>query len=133
MTASRYIKSQGLPSVAYVADKVGKHRDTINNWYHNNYALFEVVVAGVAAKNWPVVFGTSYYQDMKDIINKEEYNVGGAVPDELLQDYMEDFVKAFSQRDGLIVKTAMQYYLNPLIRGIHKRGENSVLIKQGKE
>lgn len=47
MTASEYIKAQGLPNLQYVADKVGKHRDTINNWYHAEYALFEVVVAGV--------------------------------------------------------------------------------------
>ena len=47
MTPSQYIKAQGLPSLAYVADKVGKHPDTINNWYHANFALFEVVVAGV--------------------------------------------------------------------------------------
>ena len=50
MSASKYIKSKGLPDLQYVADKVGKHRDTINNWYHKEYALFEVVVAGVASK-----------------------------------------------------------------------------------
>jgi hypothetical protein len=50
MTPSKYIKSQGLPSTAYVADKVSKPAQTINNWYHNNFALFEVVVAGVVAK-----------------------------------------------------------------------------------
>jgi len=47
MTAAKYIKAQGLPNLRYVADKVGKHRDTINNWYHHEYALFEAVVAGV--------------------------------------------------------------------------------------
>lgn len=50
MTPSKYIKAQGLPSLAYVADKVGKHPDTIHNWYHKEYALFEVVVAGVKAQ-----------------------------------------------------------------------------------
>lgn len=48
MTASKYIKDQGLKDLQYVADKVGKHRDTINNWYHNNFPLFEAVVAGVS-------------------------------------------------------------------------------------
>lgn len=51
MTPSKYIKSQGLPSTAFVADKVGKPVQTIDNWYHNNFALFEVVVAGVLAKD----------------------------------------------------------------------------------
>lgn len=50
MTPSKYIKSQGLPSTAYVADKVGKPVQTIDNWYHNNFALFEVVVRGVYMK-----------------------------------------------------------------------------------
>lgn len=47
MTPSQYIKAQGLPSTAYVAKKVGKPAQTICNWYHNNFALFEAVVAGV--------------------------------------------------------------------------------------
>lgn len=47
MTPSQYIKAQGLPNLQYVADKVGKHRDTLDNWYHKEYALFEAVVIGV--------------------------------------------------------------------------------------
>lgn len=50
MSASKYIKAQGLKDLQYVADAVGKHRDTINNWCHKEFALFEVVVAGVKAK-----------------------------------------------------------------------------------
>lgn len=49
MTASQYIKSQGLPSLAYVAKAVGRHPDTIHNWYQDNYALFEIVIAGIVA------------------------------------------------------------------------------------
>ncbi len=51
MTASKYIKSQGLPSLQYVADKVGKHRDTLHNWHRDNFALFEVVVSGIKWQN----------------------------------------------------------------------------------
>lgn len=47
MTPSKYIKAQGLPNLQYVADKVGKHRDTLVNWHRDNFALFEAVVAGV--------------------------------------------------------------------------------------
>lgn len=56
MTASKYIKSQGLPTLAYVADKVGKPPQTINNWYHDNFALFEAVVAGVKYKDSPILY-----------------------------------------------------------------------------
>lgn len=47
MTPSQYIKEQGLPSLKYVAGKIGKPPQTLQNWYNNNYPLFEVVVAGV--------------------------------------------------------------------------------------
>lgn len=50
MTPSTYIKAQGLPSTAYVAAKVGKPVQTIDNWFKHNYALFEIVVAGVMIK-----------------------------------------------------------------------------------
>ena len=46
-TAPEYIKSQGLPSLVYVAKKVNKDPRTIYKWYHANFALFEAVVAGV--------------------------------------------------------------------------------------
>lgn len=47
MTPSQYIKEQGLPSLKYVAGKIGKPPQTLQNWYNNNFALFEVVVAGM--------------------------------------------------------------------------------------
>ena len=49
-TASTYIKAQGLPSLQYVADKANIGRVKLHRWYHNNFALFEVVVAGVWLK-----------------------------------------------------------------------------------
>ena len=52
MTPSQYIKAQGLPSTKYVADKVGKPAQTIVNWYHANFALFEAVVAGVRSMHY---------------------------------------------------------------------------------
>lgn len=70
MSASEYIKSKGLPSLAYVADAVGKHRDTINNWYHKEFALFEVVVAGVVARE-----GCKHVWGTKAI---ERGSIGGA-------------------------------------------------------
>lgn len=53
MTASEYIKSKGLPSLAYVAKAVGRHPDTLHNWYKDSFKLFEIVVAGVAIKFFP--------------------------------------------------------------------------------
>jgi len=50
MTPSQYIKAQGLPSLVYVAGKVNKDPRTINKWYDDNFALFEVVVAGCKYK-----------------------------------------------------------------------------------
>jgi len=47
MTPSQYIKAQGLPSTAYVAKAVNKPVQTIDNWYRDNFAVFEAVVAGV--------------------------------------------------------------------------------------
>lgn len=49
MTPSKYIKSKGLPSLAYVAREAGVIERTLHNWYHNKFKLFEVVVAGVQA------------------------------------------------------------------------------------
>ena len=46
MTASKYIKARGLPSLAYVSGMVNKPPETLNNWYRDNFALFEVVVLG---------------------------------------------------------------------------------------
>lgn len=50
MKASGYIKAKGLPSLAHVARMVNKPQQTINNWYRDNFALFEIVVLGCAAK-----------------------------------------------------------------------------------
>ena len=49
LTPSQYIKSKGLPSTKYVAEAVNKPAQTLNNWHRDNFALFEVVVAGVKA------------------------------------------------------------------------------------
>jgi len=46
MSVSKYIKEQGLPSVVYVAEKANVNRQILYSWFHNNFALFEVVVAG---------------------------------------------------------------------------------------
>ena len=46
MTPSKYIKSQGLPSLAYVAREAGVNARTLHNWYHDKFKLFEVVVRG---------------------------------------------------------------------------------------
>lgn len=51
MNASQYIKDQGLPSLAYVANAVNKHPNTLNNWYADNFALLEAVVLGVKVKH----------------------------------------------------------------------------------
>ena len=47
MTPARKIKEMGLPSLQYVADKTGWHRDTIHEWYYTNYDRFLIVVHGV--------------------------------------------------------------------------------------
>lgn len=47
MTPSQYVKAHGLPSLTYVAERVGKPQQTLDNWYRENFSLFEVVVAGV--------------------------------------------------------------------------------------
>lgn len=47
MSASKYIKKQGLPSLAYVARKCNRTEWTLHNWYKLGDPMFEVVVAGV--------------------------------------------------------------------------------------
>ena len=47
MTPSKYIKSQGLPSLAFVAKEAGVNARTLHNWFHDKNKLFKVVVAGV--------------------------------------------------------------------------------------
>lgn len=46
LTAPEYIKKQGLPSLVWVADKVGKDKRTIYKWYETNFPLFETLVKG---------------------------------------------------------------------------------------
>jgi len=47
VTPSQYVKSQGLPSLAYVARESATPIRTLFDWYHKRFKLFEVVVAGV--------------------------------------------------------------------------------------
>jgi len=50
MSASRYIKTQGLPSLVYVAGKANITRQLLHRWYHNNFDLFEIIVLGCVSK-----------------------------------------------------------------------------------
>lgn len=47
MSASKYIKAQGLPSLKYVADTANIDRQKLTRWYGANFALFSIVVFGV--------------------------------------------------------------------------------------
>lgn len=47
MTASRFIKAQGLTSAVYVAAQVGVTPWTVNYWYNNNFRHLELVVKGL--------------------------------------------------------------------------------------
>lgn len=47
MKASTYIKSHGLPSLVYVAKLVGKHPNTVQNWFDNNFDLVKYVTYGI--------------------------------------------------------------------------------------
>lgn len=47
---SDYIKDRGLPSLAHVAREVDVSERTLFNWYHNRFALFEIVVLGCVSK-----------------------------------------------------------------------------------
>lgn len=50
MSASKYIKKQGLPSLVYVARKCNRTEWSLHNWYKLSDPMFEVVVAGVGEK-----------------------------------------------------------------------------------
>lgn len=69
MSASKYIKEQGLPNVKYVAGKAGINRQLLHDWYHNKFKLFEVVVAGVVH-----VDIANDLQELDDLIKKEKNN-----------------------------------------------------------
>ena len=47
MSASKEVKSRGLPSLQYVADKVDMNPDTLHLWYKNRRKVFIAVVEGV--------------------------------------------------------------------------------------
>jgi hypothetical protein len=57
MTASKYIKARGLPSLAYMSRRVNKPPETLNNWYRDNFSLFEVVVLGCVELEYLTVKG----------------------------------------------------------------------------
>lgn len=47
MSPSKEIKSLGLPSLQYVADKSGTHRTVLEGWYKTRYKRFIAIVIGV--------------------------------------------------------------------------------------
>jgi len=49
MTASKAAKDAGLKNLGVVVDMTEQSRQTLNNWYQDKPALFEVVIAGCAA------------------------------------------------------------------------------------
>lgn len=48
MSASEAAKKAGLLSLAEASRMVNKSSTTLNNWYHYNRELFDVVLAGCA-------------------------------------------------------------------------------------
>ena len=46
MSASKYIKNQGLPSLIYVAGRAGVTRQLLHRWYIDKPKLFEIIVRG---------------------------------------------------------------------------------------
>lgn len=50
MTLSEYIRSRGLPSVAYVSKMTGVLERTLYNWHKNRPVLFKIVVLGVQCR-----------------------------------------------------------------------------------
>jgi len=57
MTASRYIKNNGLKSLKQVCSITGRNRATLINWFNNDKELFDTVVLGCVFK---VNFGGQY-------------------------------------------------------------------------
>jgi len=49
MTASQAAKAAGLPSLKWVAMKIGKPTSTLRNWYRHYPTLFEAVINGLGA------------------------------------------------------------------------------------
>lgn len=46
---SKTAKAAGLKSIEQVSQLTGKPRVTINNWFHRERSLFDVVIAGCVA------------------------------------------------------------------------------------
>jgi len=49
MSASEYVKGQGLKNLQMVSHMTGVRRETLNNWYKDKFRLFEIVVEGCVA------------------------------------------------------------------------------------
>ena len=50
MTESAYVKSQGLPSLAFISRETKTSRETLRNWYYNKRDLFDVVIDGCKSR-----------------------------------------------------------------------------------
>lgn len=50
MSASKYIKAQGLPSVVYVALCAEISRELLHEWYHSRPVVFRLLVRGCLAE-----------------------------------------------------------------------------------
>ena len=48
MSASQVVKQAGLPSLEWLAKKIGKPSQTLRNWHRESPALFRAVVNGVS-------------------------------------------------------------------------------------
>lgn len=46
MSASRYCKAQGLPSLQHVSRETDTTRDTLRRWYRDKPRRFRAIVAG---------------------------------------------------------------------------------------
>lgn len=49
MSASKAIKSIGLPSLSYVALHINRHPNILHEWYKHKPELFQAVIHGVKA------------------------------------------------------------------------------------
>lgn len=50
MTPAEYVKSNGVKSLSFIAEKTGVSVQTLGNWYKNKRPLFDTVVAGVKSE-----------------------------------------------------------------------------------
>lgn len=72
MSASKYIKGWGFPSLKFVANKANIDRVKLHRWYHSNYTLFEVVVAGVYKLDVDASLQNIHDQAHKDHLTDED-------------------------------------------------------------